>query len=255
MKKKILMSLAAIFTVGLVSGCSEGKDLTDKERTIIAEYAADVLLRYDKNYNAKYTDETEETITPVVSASPTASPEPVVDIVAAEAPIITEVPVVTQEVIPEQTITADTPQQSTGISPLEIGKLFGLDGVEMNYQGMEAVYSYPPTDDLGFKLDATSGCKLVVLKFELSNVSEASKSCNIIGQNIKFRMRFNGTDYFSVQKTLLHNDLASMNVILKPGEKQSAVVISQVQDGYESTISSIGLTIRVAGENFDINLK
>lgn len=255
MKKKLLISLATVFMVGLVSGCSAGTDLTDKERMLIAEYAADVMLRYDKNYNAKYTDETEETIMAVVSDSPTPTPEPIMDIVATETPVITKTPEVTQEVIPDQNVPDTTPQISTGMSPLELGKLFGLEGVELNYQGMEAVPSYPQTDELNFKVDATSGCKLVVLKFELSNVSEESKTCNIIGQNIKFRMCFNGKDYVSVQKTLLQNDLASTNVILKPGEKQSAVVLGQVQDGYESTITNISMTIRVAGENFDVNLQ
>lgn len=51
--------LLSVLTLSLVlTGC--GTDLTDEENKIIAEYAADLLLKYDASYQAHLLEDTEE---------------------------------------------------------------------------------------------------------------------------------------------------------------------------------------------------
>lgn len=277
MKKKTWTVICLCTAAMMCSGCGQVTELTQKEQETIAEYAAKTLLRYDKGYNEKYkTDvmleakadakEMAANATPV--PEPVRSPEsentpaPVASLepeITAESEVTAE-PEVTPTPIPEAEITQiplqDVPTENK-FTPQEVGTLFGMDGVEVNYAGYEATDKYPvvPDEELAFVMNATQGAKLIVVKFELVNRTDSDKTCNIVGQNIKFQMRFNQNDYVGVQKTLLTDDFALANCVLQPGETKKVVVISQVAAGYENTINSVDLIARVGGENTIINLQ
>lgn len=277
MKKKIWAVIVLCAAVISVSGCTKTIELTEDEQDIIAEYAASVLINYDDGYNARFkedalleakadAEEAQEKNTPTPEATktpepqkPEKTPEPVKTptpepVVETPTPAPTPTPVVSQ--IPASD-TTPVPVQQNRMSPYDIGKLFGIEGVEVNYNGFQALDMYPvmAEDQLGFTMEANQGAKLIVAKFELVNKLEEPKSCNIVGQNIKFQMRFNGADNVAVQRTLLTDDFASLNCILQPGESKEVVVISQVAAGYETTISSVDIITRIGGENTLINLQ
>ncbi len=274
-KKKIWAVICLCGATICISGCTKTIELTEQEQDIIAEYAASALINYDEGYNSRFkedalieakadakkeqeqadkesvepTKEAEKTDTPS-TPEPTPTPTPV-----AETP--TPVPVAETPAPASTTPPAQATQKPNRMSPYDIGKLFGIEGVEVNYNGFQALDMYPvmEAEQLGFTMEANQGAKLIVVKFELVNKLDEPKACNIVGQNIKFQMRFNGTDNVAVQKTLLTDDFASLNYILQPGERKTVVVISQVAAGYETTISSVDLITRIGGENTMINLQ
>lgn len=256
MKRKWIICLLAVSATAVFSGC--GTDLTEEESKIIADYAASTLLKYDMNYNAKYDSgslgnevkkKTEET---VVTAEPTrtANPKAIADVVKAKTGV-------QSGAAAEAATGTQTEPAAQQLSPLDTGKLMGLDGIELRYTGMETDPAYPNTqaDGLAFVLNAAKGYNLAVLKFELANVSDQVKACNIMDQNVSFKFRFNGSDIAAIQKTILSEDLSTMNINLNPGEKKQAVLICQVRDGYETTISSIDMIINISGVDSTINLK
>lgn len=259
-----------------LSGCAETIELTDEEQNIIAEYAASALLNYDNGYNARFEEdaileakaeakerqenrtaqpvpvetqepETEEPVPTIEPVMVTPTPEPVV-----ETPVPTEEPTP----VPETESTPATMKQNR-LSPYEMGKLFGMEGVEVNYTGFQALDTYPvmASGELGFTMQANQGAKLIAVTFTLTNRLDEPKSCNIVGQNIKFQLRFNDSDNVAVQKTLLTDDFASMNCMLQPGESRQAVIVCQVASGYEASISSVDLITRIGGENTTMNLQ
>ena len=60
-KRRLLAALIAC-GVFVTTGCGQVIDLTDEENHLIAEYAAELLLKYDRNYDMRYNpDELEET--------------------------------------------------------------------------------------------------------------------------------------------------------------------------------------------------
>lgn len=274
MQKSIWKITCICVSALFLTGCANVTKLTEQEQEIIAEYAAGVLLRYDEGYNAQYekdvmleakaqAQENMEKNKNKKSAEPaatkkekekpskepkesaalqeTATPEPAQPSVEAEVPTP----------VPEAT------DNENRMTPYDMGKLFGIEGVEVNYAGFEALDRYPAVSDeqLAFTMDAAQGTKLVVLKFELVNRAETAKTCNIVGQNIKFQLRFNNADFVGVQKTLLTDDFSSLNCILQPEEARQVVIISQVAAGYETTINSVDLIARIGGENTLIKLK
>lgn len=270
MRKKIWAIICLCLVTFSVTGCgTKLPDMTEEEQEIIAEYAASTLLSYDKGYNSKYKvdameeakadakkmieankNKVEATETPKATEEPTEAPTPTPTPVPTETPTPTPVPAETVQ--PTQ-----KPQNDNRMAPYDIGKLFGIEGVEVNYVGFEALDSYPviPENELAFTMQANQGTKLVVTKFELKNKTSETKTCNIVGQNIKFQMRFNDADFVAVQKTLLKDDFAALNCILQAGETKQVVVISQVTAGYETTISSIDLIARIGGENTMLKLQ
>ena len=225
MKRKWVICLLAAAVTSALSGC--GTELTEEESKIIADYAATTLLKYDMNYNARYdsdslipmeskqTGDTEpdSTITKPVR---TADPKTIADAATQTEPAVLE------------------------YSALETGKLLGLDGIELSYIGMDTDYAYSKDNLI---LNAEKGYKLAILRFELSNVSGEAKVCNIIDQNIGFRLCFNKTDTIAAQTTILPEDLSAMDISLEPGEKKQAVLTCQIRDGYDESITSVDLLI------------
>lgn len=279
MKKKMCLLLGLCMLGLSVTGCTKAVELTENEQEIIAEYAASALLKYDKGYNSKYKTDAmtkakveaalmekakEEKMTE--KPEPTPTPTPQVQTTPTPQPQPTPTPVPEQTPTPEPTqtpIPTPKPTKKPNLSledkmpPAEIGKMFGMEGVEVNYMGFQAVDTYPVLQEnqLGFMMEASQGTKLIAVKFELLNRNEEATSCNIVGQNIKFQMRFNGADYVGVQKTLLKDDFANLNCILQPNETKEVVVISQVKAGYENTIKSVDMITRIGGENTILRLQ
>ena len=60
-KRRLLAGLIAC-GIFVTTGCGQVIDLTDEENHLIAEYAAELLLKYDRNYDTRYNpDELEDT--------------------------------------------------------------------------------------------------------------------------------------------------------------------------------------------------
>lgn len=264
-KKRQFGIVACICAVAVsVAGCGEIKTMTEKEEQVIAEYAATALLKYDKGYNSRYEEdvmyEAKQKAKENAAKNATETPEPTKEAEPTQTPTATPEPTVepTAEPIVEATPEpTQTPVPDTRMSAYDIGKMFGIEGVEVNYIGFEALDSYPavPDEQLAFTMEASQGAKLIVVKFELGNVSNSAKNCNIVGQNIKLQLRFNQTDNVAVQRTLLKDDFALLNCILQPGETKQVVVICQVAAGYETTINSVDMITRIGGESTLFNLQ
>lgn len=87
-KRRLLAGLIAC-GIFVTTGCGQVIDLTDEENHLIAEYAAELLLKYDRNYDTRYnpdeledttetmteTDATTEATTEVVSTTEAATTE------------------------------------------------------------------------------------------------------------------------------------------------------------------------------------
>lgn len=259
--------IAGLFGMGAllvfsVSGC-QIKEMTDSEVKVIANYAADVLISYDASYYDRFAeeeyikkDDTKEENVAESTTQPAVQTEQVQENVAEN----TVVPEVTQEAA--ESIEAVVPQEANvadnAVSPREVGELFGLKDVEIAYIGYEVLQEYPvATQDqqLAFQMKATENHKLMVFSFNILNVAGEARNCNILGQNVKFRMRINDTENLTVQKTLLLDDLAQMNVVLQPMETKKGVVICQVPTEYNPEISTISMVIRTGGEDHVIKLQ
>jgi len=258
-----MKKLLPIVAFGLVSaftltGCGI-TEMTDSQERIIAEYAADVLIHYDASYydmfaeEPKIKDETQNVAeADEKEEEKTAAPKPQAP---TSEPTSTPEPTASPEELTGEAVTGNVVQQD--VTPLDVGNIFGLDKMEISFKDLKIVDKYPDVADnqLAFQVTATSGHRLMVLTFDILNVADVASNCNIIGQNIKFRVCVNDTDYLSVQKTLLADDFAQMNVTLQPHENKTGVVVCQVPSDYNTDVTSLSLVVRTGGEDKIVKLK
>lgn len=271
MKKKnrnfVKLTAVGFASVFMLSGCGITK-MTDEQMKVIADYAADVLVRYDASYYDRFAEEkrrSEEEDNTLLASNETAPPEtkqPATEMPKSEAPQISAEPVVQPDAATPAPVNTAAPADpanvaDSGVTPMEVGKIFGLDDVEISYRGYDVLDQYPDvgSDQLAFQMKATENHKLYVFKFEILNTSSEARNCNILGQNIKFRVRVNDTENLSVQKTLLADDLSQINAVLQSMESKTGVVVCQVPSDYNPEVSALSLVVRTGGEDKVIKLQ
>lgn len=261
-KKKLLKIAAFSLTSAFcLSGCGV-VEMTESQEKVIAEYAANVLIHYDASYyemfaeEPKIKDETQEAVADANTAEPAETAVPETPTVEPEAtPAATPEPTQNPEEMTGEAVTGNVVQQST--TPLDVGKLFGLDKIEISYKNLTIVDKYPEASDgqPAFQVNASDNHKLIVLSFDIVNTDDIASACDILDQNVKFRVCVNNSDYLSVQKTLLNEDLSQINTTLQPHENKTAVVVCEVPADYNPEITSLSLIVRTGGEDKTVVLK
>ena len=153
--------------------------------------------------------------------------------------------------------TADTPvidnSDSNNIDETvyqSIDALLVPDGVVITYMGSQILDSYPENDDddLFFALDASTGKKLLVLRFSLQNTTGEEKNLDIFSVAPRCTLKINDTERTHVVSTMLLDDLSTYIGSLAAGEEISLVLLAEI-DNTLDTIEKLELTVSTAEEN------
>ena len=187
-KRRLLAGLIAC-GIFVTTGCGQVIDLTDEENHLIAEYAAELLLKYDRNYDTRYnpdeledttetmteTDATTEATTEVVSTTEAATTE-------QDAPAdgqTTQAQPVTDEAVKEDI-------GATVDSDFDIAAFVGESRISVRYAYYMVVDSYPSYDQDGMYIEvqAPEGYKLLVLKFEVENKTNEEQAVDPYNKDV-----------------------------------------------------------------------
>lgn len=167
-KSVVMVCLLCIGMVAL-TGCNS-LDYTTEQEDVIANYAANILLRHDKNYKSDYISEEETT-----------SKEE------------------DTEVTEEETTTVDNSVNGDGINgDTNVGKVSSAedvtsalhlpDGVTAQYVDYDVVDQYPDDSSTDiFVMKAVENSKLLIVKFNISNTTSQDISINIMSSVQKFK--------------------------------------------------------------------
>lgn len=234
MKKKLLAVLCAV-TVCL-TGCG-AVELTDSESALISEYAATVLLKHSRTYQPKLQDEVIET-TPAISLPPVT-------------------PVDASGTNGTDGQGGSSASASTEVASKSLSEALGAaeQGFQVEYAGYEVTQTYPNTGDAYFAMRAAKEKRLLVVKFQITNLSAEERECDILSQEKTYRCRVNDAERFGSQLTMLLDDLASFKDTFSGGETKTAVLVFQVSSEYEGNITSLSLTVRGDGESNSYSLE
>ena len=117
----------------------------------------------------------------------------------------------------------------------------------VSFKGYDICDDYPADDsgDNSFKMTAAADDKLVVMHFEITNVSGADAECDILDGSPIFRTVINDKKY-SVLTTLLLNDLATYKDTVSVSAPVDLVLISEINADAASDVSSLSLIIKSA---------
>lgn len=245
MKKGKIIGIT-VMVAGLLTGCVDAMpDLTEEQSALIAEYAADMLLKYSPNYNYRIADEetlAEETTEEMIEEATQEQSE-----VAQEEQ--------TQESVNEmETVEAENSLNVIDASEAEFAETFGVDGVEIRYDFLEVCSSYPKGESgSGFSVNAPEGKSLIVISFTVENKSEEPIICDLFEKDLDVSMNLNNSNYKKISSTLLVNDFTTYMEEIPAGENREVVIVAETGEISEENINSC--ILRISSDDASITVK
>lgn len=249
MKKGKLIGIAVIAT-GLLTGCVDHMpEMTEEQSALIAEYAADLLLKYSPNYDYKIADEeilVEEVEEEVTTEEPTeeATEEATTENVEA------------LEVSVKSTVSQETEAalDVVDVAEVDFAEIFGMEDIEIRYDSMEVCSTYPQGESgTGFSVNASNGKTLIVMHMSIENTSEAVITCDLFEKDLDISININGGNYKKVSNTMLINDFKTYMEEIPVGESREAVIVAEVNAITEEEITSC--TLRMTSDEARVTAK
>lgn len=242
MKKWHRLGIIGIMAAILpLSACGvSGPELTEEQNAQIVEYAAGLMLKYDENYHSRLEEETDEEPTEE-PAEPVEQPK---EEEQEEAPVDVESP--EEEIVQEQEEMADK----------SIEEFCGIEGAAISYTGYEAKDIYPEAtgDDLVFAMNASEGCKLIVLNFNVQNIGSQDLNLDMLSIGTKFKISLNEDSPKYALTTMLENDLASYIGTIPAGGSENLVLICELPEEEAGSIETVRLFMRNGSEEARLTL-
>ena len=246
MKKKLTGGIAAALFAVVMTGCGNTiPEMTEAEQELVVEYAANTLLKYDKYYERKLIELTLEQ----ELADDTAVPA--VEDTAGETE---DKPEEESALKPDSEVTIIDNTGEAVSQNISVQKFLGLDSVEITYAGNEVCDTYPEQgEELFFIMNATEGNKLLVLNFQVKNVSGAETELDIAKSDTRFKIVVDGKQTNALT-TMLLNDLAYYKGTLAPDEETELVLVCEVPEAESGNISSLELMMKNVENTATISL-
>ena len=223
----------------MLSGCASAiPELTADEQNMVTQYMADLLLKYDANYQDSLLEEEELAI-------------------ALEEQRAKE----EQELLEQEKIEESKPDEiETDVTPSyaavdSMADASNLTGVEFDYLGYDIVSQYPDAaeGELVFAMTPTEGNELLIIRFQLSNVSGSDFEIDMIQTGTSYAVKINHGSYAPALTTLIENDLSTIGTVLPVESGKEVVLISEVPAGTQ--IDSMILYVRAQDGNLEIQLQ
>lgn len=226
MKKNIrnlaFMILASLMPLIYIAGCKKvSYDKADEDKII--EYAVNAVLNHDRNYIVKMPERKTEPET-----------EPTTVWISDDN---------------QGGSNGETPNGNSGNSTgkpqpavVSANEGFGLSGFTVTEAGYEVADRYPAGND-GFSMVALNKNKLLVLKFNVTNNSNAQAALDMMGKNLSYRCLINNNTGVNVQVTALLNGLNTYNGTFEAGESKEMVLVFQINEEVSANINNISLYV------------
>ena len=129
-----------------------------------------------------------------------------------------------------------------------------MPDIFLSYQGYSVSSTYPESSK-SYVVNADKSKKLLVLRFDLYNGSDAGKNVNLIPLGLSFKILLNGTDIGYSSVTFLPNDLSSYVGTIDSRAHESVVVLTQISDKDSTMIESLGMIVTINGQTQTVILK
>ncbi|MCM1286682.1 MAG: hypothetical protein NC240_00125 [Clostridium sp.] len=250
MKKKLFPCIVLILSLFLV-GCEKVIDLTDEESKQIAEYAGGLLLKYDRNIDSKYEKGLFEAevealnSTEAVIEISTENTATVTD-ASTEAEINNSEYVVTEEPVDAEDVSGVV---SDVAADFNIAEFLGENNINIKYSYYMLLDTYPSygKDGVYIELEAQSGYKLLVLKFELENKTNDNQYIDLYSKDAGYNIIINDSKIARQMLTILLDDMYTYQNTLEASSREEIVLIYQVSSELTNDIDDLKLKITYDG--------
>lgn len=247
MKKGKIIGVLAV-SACMLTGCIDSMpDMTEEQSELVAEYAADMLLKYSPNYHYRIADEEE-----VASAE-------------AEMETSQEEETTQEESQPSQDLSQTGSGETVSVgaetsvedgSEYDLAAFFGMNQFSIMYASCEVTDAYPNAESgVGFSVTAPQGYNLLVLHFDVENLGEEAAQCDLFDQISKVTVNVNDAGYVQALSTLLTNDLTTYMEDIPAGEVADAVVVVPVEQTDLDEIQTAVMQITTQDSVVNISLE
>ncbi|RDU24794.1 hypothetical protein [Anaerosacchariphilus polymeriproducens] len=209
-----------------LTGCASTYNLTEKQSDIISTYAAQVVLKHDKNY-----DDTLVNV-PENSESNKNTQEDKTEV--------------------KENIQDNKEGVKTEEEKISLSKALGMQDIQIDYVNYELNRTYAEENALA---KSSSGKKsLLIMHFNLKNITSEEKLCDILSLNPEFHVIINKDYTIKVQPSILLSDLGTYKQSIGTGETKGAVLISEAETKKFENIKSLELKVTIKGTTFYVKL-
>lgn len=234
-------ALLCAVTLFMTACGNEIPELTEEESQRVGEYAAVTLLKYDANSRSRLVDPDVVIARMEKEAAKAAGKE--------------------NEQTNESTEEAETAEIKTPAAQQDITasmeEFFGLpEGVTLSYEDYQVADTYPEDGSAAdyFALDASTGKKLIVLRFQLINNSSQDENIDFLDTESRYIITVNNSIKGNALPTILPNDMSTYDDILPVAGEQELVLLIEVNEDVASDIRTISLKLKNASNEYTIQL-
>lgn len=263
--KKIVLFSASVMTVAMMSGCGfipQLPELTQNQEEVITEYAAGLLLKYDKAYDNGLLSEEE-----LVKAE--AKELEQIEKAKRQKELADEYVAKSEKAREEKEKEkaeknkdkknskdeAEQKQETVGpaiISGDSLGDFLELGNIGVSYNGFDSMKSYPENGSGAFSIDASNGNKLIVTKFALKNNSGDKCDVDMFHQTNAFVLVCADGSSYQSSTTLLLDDFSIYKNSLEANASENTVLLFEIPEEKDLT----GALLQIVTDNGvgDLNL-
>lgn len=258
-KRRLLAGLIAC-SIFVTTGCGQVIDLTDEENHLIAEYAAELLLKYDRNYDTRYNpDELEDTTETMTETD--ATTEATTEMVTTTEAATTEQDVpVDGQTTQAQPVTDEAVKEDIGAtvdSDFDIAAFVGESRISVRYAYYMVVDSYPSYDQDGMYIEvqAPEGYKLLVLKFEVENKTNEDQAVDLYNKDVNYNIVVDNSRTTKQMLTILADDLYTYDKTIQASSREEAVLLYTVSDSVANKWTDLKLQVKYGGTSAVLQLE
>lgn len=255
---KKIIALSCFFVLMICSmGCAKTIELTDEEQYLVAEYAAELLLKYDRNIDTKYYSDdkittTEEFVTEEVVTEELETTEEVTEAVTETTEEVGTTESDNTEASTTQAETDNVDLSGTSADKdFDIAAFAGVDTVSVKYSYYMIAEEYPSMDHDGvaITIEAPGGYKLLVLKFNMENKTGEDQYVDLYSKDLEYSIIINDSKSAKQMLTILIDDLYTYQGTIQGNMFEEVVLLFQVSDSVAEEIENDSLKLRVTDAN------
>ena len=258
---KRLLVLCSMVVLSLFAvGCTKTIELTEEENHLIAEYAAELLLKYDRNIDLKYYYDEVTTEEPTTEAPVTEEPsteevttEESTTEAATEEPTTEEVPTDSDAT---ETITVEKIDEVVD-SDFNIASMSSIENLAITYSYYMILDRYPSYDQEGMyiEIEAPAGYKLLVLKFNVENTTNQAQYVDLYSEDLNYNIIINNNRSAKQMLTILIDDLYTYQANMEGSMLEETVLLFQISDSIAESIEDLKLKVISGNEEKIIQLQ
>lgn len=254
--KKILFFCCIVILSLFAFGCTKAIELTEEENQLIAEYAAEILLKYDRNIKQKYNDDSASKIEPSDDEDKDESTVTEESGTEKQDTESTDTEEITSESGENESDNGNANEPDTGSDDsvivssdedknFNIAVFADVDNVSIKYANYMILDYYPSYDSEGVYIEVTppSGYKLLVLKFNIENLTNEDQYINLYSKNLDYRIIANNKSAKQML-TILMDDLYTYQGDIESSSFQEAVLLFQVSESVANNIDDLKLGVK-----------